>query len=144
MDSNTIDAEESDYLFIKESQLPNSGNGLYTAIDIYKDEIIAQFNGEVLLDKEAEKRATSGNDAYFMNLLNGKILDCKNTDGFAKYANDASGFSKSDYKNNSKITLDENENVCLVALRKINSGDEIFCDYGKKYWEKIVKKLICS
>lgn len=135
-DDNFINAEESDYLYIKESQLLNSGNGLFTAIEIFKEEIISVFKGEILSDDEAEIRAKSGNDAYFMNLFNGKILDCKNTDGFAKYANDASGFTKSDFKNNAKITLDETGNVCLSALKKIKTGEEIFCDYGKRYWKK--------
>lgn len=136
MDSNTIDAQESDYLYIQTSQLPSSGNGLFTAIDIYKDEIISIFKGEILSDIEADLRAKNNANQYFMNLHNGSILDCKNTDCFAKYANDASGFSKSDYKNNAKITLDENNNVCLIAIRKIKSGEEIFCDYGKRYWKK--------
>ncbi len=136
MDNNTIDALESDYLYIATSQLPNSGNGLFTAITIYKDEIISIFKGEVLSTDEATIRINNGTDQYFMNLINGSILDCKTTDCFAKYANDANGFSKSTFKNNAKITLDENNNVCLIALRKIKSGEEIFCDYGKKYWKK--------
>jgi hypothetical protein len=136
MDSNTIDAQESDYLYIQTSQLPDSGKGLFTAIAIYKDEIVAVFKGEILSDSEAEFRVQSNNDQYFMNLLNGKILDCKNTECFAKYANDAAGFSKSDYKNNAKISLDDEGNVCLIATRKIKSGNEIFCDYGKQYWKK--------
>jgi SET domain-containing protein len=136
MDSNTIDAQESDYLYIQTSQLPNSGNGLFTAIPIFKEEIISLFKGEILSDVEAELRSKNQANQYFMNLLDGSILDCKNTDCFAKYANDASGFSKSDFKNNAKIALDENNNVCLIALRKIKSGEEIFCDYGKKYWKK--------
>ena len=136
MDSNTIDALESDYLYIATSQLPNSGNGLFTAITIYKDEIISLFKGEVLSTDEVTIRVNNGTDQYFKNLINGSILDCKTTDCFAKYANDANGFSKSTFKNNSKITLDENNNVCLIALRKINSGGEIFCDYGKNYWKK--------
>ena len=53
LDSNQIEAPESDYLYIGISQLPNSGNGLFTAIDIYKDEIIAVFNGVVLTHKKA-------------------------------------------------------------------------------------------
>ena len=134
-DQNKINAEESDYLYVKTSQLINSGNGLFTAIAIYKDEIIALFKGEILSDNESDARAKLGNNSYFMNLLNGSILDCMHIDGFAKYANDASGFSKSDFKNNAKITLDENQNVCLVAIKKIKSGDEIFCDYGKSYWK---------
>ena len=136
MDNNTIDALESDYLYIATSQLPNSGNGLFTAITIYKDEIISIFKGEVLSTDEATIRINNGTDQYFINLINGSILNCKITDCFAKYANDANGFSKSTFKNNAKITLDENNNVCLIALRKIKSGEEIFCDYGKKYWKK--------
>jgi SET domain-containing protein len=136
IDQNKILAPESDYLYIAISQLPNSGNGLFTAIEIYKDEIISEFKGEVLSIKEVEHRVKNGVDNYFMNLINGSILDCKNTECFAKYANDANGYSKSAFKNNAKITLDENQNVCLIAIRKIKSGEEIFCDYGKKYWKK--------
>ena len=135
-DQDTIQALESDYLYVATSQLPNSGKGLFTAITIYKDEIISEFKGEIVSDVEAEIRMKNGTDQYFMNLLNGSILDCRNTDCFAKYANDANGFSKSAFKNNAKITLDENQNVCLIAIRKLKSGEEIFCDYGKKYWKK--------
>ncbi|GAB3722220.1 SET domain-containing protein-lysine N-methyltransferase [Flavobacterium koreense] len=139
-DQNKIQAEESDYLYFQTSQLPNSGNGLFTAIDIYKDEIISIFKGEILSDIEADSRAKNNANQYFMNLHNGSILDCKNTDCFAKYANDASGFSipkfQDNFKNNAKITLDDNNNVCLIAIRKIKSGEEIFCDYGKRYWKK--------
>ncbi len=134
-DPNIIQVPEEDYLYIKTSQLSNSGKGLFTAIDIYKDEIISIFKGEILSDVEAASRAKNNTDNYFMNLLDGRILDCRNTNGFAKYANDANGFSKSEYKNNAKITLDENKNVCLMATRKIKSGEEIFCDYGKRYWK---------
>ncbi|WP_298136908.1 SET domain-containing protein-lysine N-methyltransferase [Flavobacterium sp.] len=140
MDCNTIDAKEVDYLYIQTSQLPNSGKGLFTAIAIYKDEIVSVFKGEILSDCEAANRVQNNDDQYFMNLLNGSILDCKNTDCFAKYANDANGFSipklRNSFKNNTKITLDENGNVCLIATRKIKSGEEIFCDYGKRYWKK--------
>ena len=48
---------------------------------------------------------------------------------------------ESDYKNNAKITLDENENVCLIAIKKIKSGEEIFCDYGTNYWKKHCEML---
>ncbi len=47
-DCNKIDAPESAYLFTKISQLPTSGNGLFSTIDIYKDEIISVFKVEVL------------------------------------------------------------------------------------------------
>lgn len=137
---NHINASEEDYLYIQTSQIPNSGKGLFTAIKIYKDEVITLFKGKVLNNKEAETIAKAGNDQYFINLLDGTILDSNFVACFAKYANDASGFSASAFKNNAKIALDEEENVCLIALKNIKAGEEIFCSYGKSYWKKHGKK----
>jgi SET domain-containing protein len=135
-DINTINASESDYLYLNPSLIHNSGTGLFTAITIYKDEIIAIYKGKILTKSEAKAKAEKGKDKYFINLLDGTILDSMPIKCFAKYANDATGFSKSDFKNNAKIGLDENENVCLIATRKIKQGEEVFCNYGKRYWNK--------
>jgi SET domain-containing protein len=134
-DCNKIDAPESDYLYIQLSQLPNSGNGLFSSIDIYKDEIISIFKGEILTNQQAKLRAKNKQDQYFISRTDGSIMDSKKTNCFAKYANDAKGFATSLYSNNAKISLDENEIICLIATRKIKTGEEIFCGYGKKYWE---------
>ena len=131
-----IEAPESDYLYIQDSQIPNAGKGLFTAIDIYPNEIISLFKGEILTDEEAQKKVSEGKDRYFINMLDGSILDSMNVDCFAKYANDAEAFSKLEFKNNSKITLDDDDNVCIVATKKIKSQQEIFCSYGAKYWIK--------
>jgi SET domain-containing protein len=135
-DYNRIDAPESAYLYTTLSQLPASGNGLLTAINIYKDEIIAVFKGEILTDVQALKRAREGNDRYFISMVDGRIMDSMKTVCFAKYANDAEGFSPSPFKNNGKIALDESQNVCIIATRNIKTGEEIFCGYGKRYWKK--------
>ena len=135
--NNRIEASESNYLYTSISQLPNSGNGLFTAINIYKDEIIAVFKGEILTNLQAKLRAKKGNNKYFINMIDGTIMDSMKVKCFAKYANDASGFSikPSGFKNNAKIALDDYNNVCLIASRNIKTGKEIFCSYGKKYWE---------
>ena len=133
---NTIDANEEDYLYIQKSQIENSGNGLFTAIKIYKEEIISVFKGKILTNIEAESIVKLNEDKYFINLLDGTILDSNTVDCFAKYANDSNGFTKSKYKNNSKISLDEANKVCLIATKNIKSNEEIFCSYGKKYWKK--------
>jgi uncharacterized protein len=135
-DINKIDAPESDYLYISPSQIPAAGTGLYTSIKIYKDEVISVFKGEIITDDEARARAEKGNDKYFMNMLDGSIMDTMRVKCFAKYANDAKGISTSNFKNNSKIGLDEYDNVALIAIRKIKAGEEIFCGYGKKYWKR--------
>lgn len=134
--NNTIESAESDYLYKALSQLPNSGNGLFTAINIYKDETISIFKGKILTDSQAKKSVLNGKDQYFINMLDGTIMDSINTPCFAKYANDVNGSIDSEFKNNAKIGLDEENNVCVIAIRKIVSGEEIFCSYGKKYWKK--------
>ena len=138
---NKIDALESDYLYVAASQISNSGNGLFTAIDIYKDEMIAVFTGEVLNNLEAELLAIARNDRYFIMMPDGSTLDSMNADCFAKYANDAAITSETTFKNNSKIAFDDAGQVGLIALRKINSGEEIFCSYGKAYWKKWLELL---
>lgn len=140
MNINTekIDAPESDYLYVVQSQIPNSGNGLRTAIKIFKGEIISIFKGEILSNNEANYRVKQNLDMYFIVMINGSIMDSMQTDCFAKYANDSNENKSfgSLLKNNSKISLNDDDEVCLIATRNIKSYEEIFCSYGKKYWRK--------
>jgi uncharacterized protein len=131
-----IDAKERDYLYIQESQIPNAGKGLFTSLPIFKDEIISIFKGEILSAEEAEIRANIGRNRYFINMLDGSIMDSMEVKCFAKYANDAEGLVKSEFSNNATITLDDDNRVCLVAMRDIIVGKEIFCSYGLKYWRR--------
>ncbi|WAC01990.1 SET domain-containing protein [Lacinutrix neustonica] len=117
---------ESDYLYVKKSQIEYAGDGLYTAIDIYKNEIISRFKGERITNEEAKKRAQENKDRYFINLLDSSIMDSMNTECYAKYANDVEILSKSHYKSNAQITLDDDDNVCIKAIRKINSEKKYF------------------
>ena len=118
------------------SQILEAGSGLFTVIDIYKHEIISLFKGEIIDATEANKRAQQNHDRYFINLLDGSIMDSMHTDCFAKYANDTKGSSNSLFKNNAKIGLDDDGNVCIIATKRIKSGSEIFFGYGKPYWKK--------
>jgi hypothetical protein len=142
--THKIEAKEQDYLYIKDSQISDAGKGLYTAISIYKDEVISIFKGKILSDQEAQHRVINGKDAYFINMPDGTIMDSMTVKCFAKYANDAIGLTKSPYRNNSKITLDENGKVCIVATKKILNGSEIFCGYGNGYWKKMRKNALAT
>lgn len=131
-----IDARESDYLYIAGSQIPDAGDGLYTAIPIWEHEIISVFKGEILSQDEADQRAKARRNQYFINMPDGTIMDSMHVKCFAKYANDAEGLIKTGSGPNSAITLDDDNRVCLVAMRDIRAGEEIFCSYGKRYWRK--------
>lgn len=109
---------------------------MFTAIKIYKDEIISVFKGEILTEIEADIRIKNNLDNYFINMIDGTIMDSMNTDCYAKYANDAAAFQNFEFHNNAKIALDDENNVCIIATKNINPSSEIFCSYGKRYWKK--------
>jgi hypothetical protein len=132
----SIDALEADYLYTGLSQLPGAGQGLFTAIALYTGETIAVFAGDVLSGAEATLRAAKGNDRYFISLPDGSTLDSMYVACFAKYANDAQGHSASRFKNNARIVLDDNDAVCIQAKRNIKAAEELFCGYGRRYWER--------
>ena len=134
MEYSLIEAAERTYLFVQISKLENAGNGLFSVIDIFKDEIIATYGGEIISQNQARLRALKKNDKYFINKLDGTILDSMKSKCLARYANDAEAFGKSSFRNNAKIAMDDDNNVCIVATKKIKGGDEIFCGYGKRYW----------
>lgn len=136
---DTIDAKEKDYLYLKPSGIIGAGSGLFTSIPIYENEVISLFKGEILSNKESALRAKNRMDGYFINMLDGSIMDSKYVACFAKYANDAEAYNKRRFRNNSKISLTENGLVCLVALRDIKISEEIFCSYGKAYWQNFNK-----
>jgi len=132
---DSIDAKESSYLTISASRIPNADKGLFVCIPIYKNEVISRYKGEILTESEAADRTARDEDRYYINMTDGSTMDSMNVKCYAKYANDAEGFCRSGFKNNSEITLDENDKVCLVAKRNIKAGEEIFCAYGKAYWK---------
>src|SRR5690606_14575210 len=109
--------------------------GLFTKKDIKKDEVICPFNGEILTDRQVALRLNRGEDAYFVETNDDRIMDSMKVNGMAKYANDAQGLGNSGFKNNALITFDDNDDVCLTATRRIKAGEEIFTAYGKEYWD---------
>lgn len=136
MDPDGIASPEADYLYTAPSGLVGAGQGLFTAIPLYKDEVIAVFHGERLSTEEARVRAALGLDRYFMELPEGTTLDAMEAEGFAKFANDAKGSASTSLRNNAKIALDDDGQVCLRATRRIREGEEVLCGYGKRYWQR--------
>ncbi|MEO7082289.1 MAG: SET domain-containing protein [Flavobacteriales bacterium] len=136
MDPDGIPLQEEDYLYTAISGLPGAGQGLFTAVTLYKDEVIAIYHGERLSAKEAAERAAKGLDRYFMELPDGTTLDAMGVQGFAKFANDALGSRNTSLRNNAKIALDDGGRVCLRATRRIREGEEVLCGYGTRYWKR--------
>ncbi len=134
--------QEAEFLEVRESQIPDSGKGLFLLKEKKKGEIVALFRGEVLTYEAAELRALRHEDGYFINMSNGTILDSMPVECFAKYANDAHGLGKTKFKSNTEIQLSGKPDlVYLIALRDIKVGEEIFTSYGRKYWKNFKSKI---
>lgn len=123
-------------LYVKKSNLPRSGLGLFTGAFIKKGAFITEYAGEVIDWKTGEKRMQSGKGAYIVNMPD-KILDAMNTpDVLARYANDAEGPGKvKGLKNNAELFPRKNKKCFIRAGRDIQENEEIFYPYGKEYWQ---------
>jgi uncharacterized protein len=125
-------------LYLKKSQLPGAGKGLYTDAPIKKGEIIVEYLGEEVDWKTCEKRAQENKGGYVFFFNNKRCIDAFNTpEALARYANDARGLSKVKGLNNNSIYEIRKKRAYIVSTKNIPSGSEIFVDYGKEYWDSI-------
>src|SRR4051812_10927776 len=125
-------------LYVKKSQLPKAGKGLWTTNEIKKGEIVCEYEGEKLTWKECLKRNENqkGKGAYYFYINSKNCIDAQYTlDCLGRYANDAAGFVRvAGIRNNSKYDIIKGKPY-IVATRNIHAGSEIFVSYGKEYWE---------
>jgi len=132
---------ETASLVVKQSTIPNAGNGLFAKRDFRKGELIGYIKGVPISDEEADEIANSDDPRkfYFLDLFNGKTLDTYGSKSLCIYANDAEGFTKvSGFKNNGCIGVTKNHTKgYITAISDIKAGDEIFLDYGEDYWNNI-------
>ena len=127
------------FLFLKKSSLPGAGMGLFTKYDIPKNQLIVEYKGRRVLWKKVKH--LDGYNAYLFKLNRVYAIDAKPyIKSFARYANDARGFSKIlGLRNNCEYVV-KNNSCYISSIRKINKGEELFIPYGKAYWD-LMKKI---
>lgn len=124
---------------VKKSQIPGSGKGLYTKRDIKKGERFIEYLGEIITEKELDKRAAD-NDlyGYAFYISKKKCIDAYYTpEALARYANDAKGITRVEgLKNNCCYTVWKNR-AWIMSEKNIKAGEEILVSYGAEYWRDI-------
>src|SRR5690242_3440735 len=81
------------HLYLKKSQLPRAGKGLFTRVDIAKGTRITQYKGRIQPWKEVKDE--DGYNAYLFKLNSRKAINALNyKKSFGRYANDAKGFQR--------------------------------------------------
>lgn len=131
-------------LYVKKSQIPKAGNGLWTDTEIKKDEIVCEYEGEKLTWKQCMKRneEQDGFGAYYFYINDRNCIDAQYTEwALGRYANDALGFGRvSNLRNNARYEVRKGK-AYIVASRNIKAGSEILVSYGKEYWDAMREGL---
>ena len=128
-------------LLIKKSQIPGAGKGLFTNKDIKKGAKIIEYRGEILNEKEFNKRAEKNEIYYVFFVKKNLYIDPMHTPQYkARYVNDAAGFNRvKGLRNNSYFDVIDNR-CFIISSRNIKAGEEIFVSYTKSYWSYIKKQ----
>ena len=125
-------------LLVKDSGIPNSGKGLFTKVDIPKGTRIIEYKGRITTWKEAD--IDEGRNAYLFRVKSYHTIDARPTlKNLARYANDAKGFQKIKGLRNNCVYVIDGLQVFIESVRDIAAGEEIFVDYGKEYWDVMLK-----
>ena len=122
---------------IKQSLIPNAGNGLFAKHDIPKDTMIDYYYGKIL-DRKAWLEL-DGSDAYVMQLNRNTYIDAKEHKCLVAFTNDARGLTRTPgLRNNCIFELsDDSKNIGMVTTRNIKAGEELFTYYGNSYWKSM-------
>lgn len=130
----------SNMLYVKKSNIPGAGKGLFVARDFKKGEIITEYEGEKLTWKQCEERnqlkADNERGAYYFYINRNHCVDAEYTLwALGRYANDAAGMGRVEgLRNNAKYEIIKGKPY-IVATRNIKKGAEVFVGYGKAYWK---------
>ena len=116
---------------VHQSEIDNAGQGLFVNNNytFRKGEIMCVYEGELVAHDVAT--APGYNSDYMIEVLDNEwVIDAKNTESFAKYANDP--IEKKKY--NAYLIANDNLTVVLVANKKIGPGKEIYVPYDENFW----------
>ena len=136
------------YFVAQKSQIEKAGFGLYAARDFKKNQVIAYYEGRVIVEKKDSVYDQSvflqsyGNQdfdtwintnegSYVMRIKDKWIDGSKDNFNGTRFINDA-------YKTNFKNNLKLNTNGGFKTLKNIKEGEELFFQYSYRntYWNK--------
>ena len=123
-------------LSVKTSNIPASGQGLFTKVFIKKGSRIVEYKGRVSNWKDVRHDNGENGYIYFMN--RNHVIDASRAKAaLARYSNDANGLQRISGLVNNAEYIEDGKRVFIVAKKDIQPGEEIFVGYGKEYWQTI-------
>lgn len=111
-----------------------TGLGLFTSKPIKRGACITEYRGEHITSEEADRRGGK----YLFTLSDTVVIDGKGRSNIARYFNHCC-------QPNCYAEIDENEtHIYFFAKRAISAGEELTFDYGKEYFDDIIKPIGCK
>ena len=113
-----------------------TGLGLFATEFIDKGTVIVEYKGRMLPDAVAGKLADQG--AKYLYEINSRwTVDGANRRNVARYANHSC-------RPNAESDVTRDKKIIIRAIKRIYPGDEITYDYGRDYFNLIIKKIGCK
>lgn len=109
-----------------------TGLGMFAIKPISKGKRIIEYTGPLISNKEVEKR----HGRYFFGLNTKWSIDGSPRCNTARYINHSC-------RPNAEAII-SNRRVWIWSRKNIKAGEEIAYDYGKEYFEDIIKPLGCG
>lgn len=169
---NILATITDNHVFVKQSTIPNAGFGLFARKNIKEGALITEYGGRMITAQEI------GNRDYIYEFPEKLVRIIRDSPGISREEKVKIDASIRRYKGTvldarTNFRLSEmgrwinsdplQQNVVLIflgekngewkigfeAIREIKKGEEIFVDYGKKYWTNcricgIQTNLMCS
>lgn len=112
----------------------SAGLGLFANTSFKKGDLVIEYTGEIISEAEANRRGGK----YLFELNDDWTIDGKGRDNLARYINHSC-------KPNCYPELSEDEKqVFIYAKRKIAPQEELTYNYGKVYFDDLIKPLGCK
>ena len=111
----------------------SAGLGLFAAKPYKRGELIIEYLGEYITEEEVQRRGGK----YIFELSDTHALDGKDRSNIARYINHSCAPNAYPEVNNKETR------VFIYAKRGIKPGEEITYNYGKEYFNDIIKPLGC-
>lgn len=109
-----------------------SGLGLFASADIPKGAFLVEYFGPMLSDAQANERGGK----YLFTLDDGRVVDGTLRKNIARYVNHSC-------KPNCEMEIEKGR-LFLYSIKKIPKGGELLYDYGKEYFDDIIKPSGCK
>ncbi|HMR83015.1 MAG TPA: SET domain-containing protein [Niabella sp.] len=127
------------HLKVKTSTIPQSGKGLFVAVDVPRGAMITEYVGRRATWADVEDDA---DNPYIYYIDDDNVIDASNDlKSFGRYANDAAGLTRVPGLKNNAEYEEEGHRVFIKAKAPIAAGSEVFVAYGKDYWKQVRENI---